>query len=44
MRVRSMQMNDAHIYCTEEQFKDEFIAVCNFIWNISKYLELKSMK
>ena len=24
MRVRSMQMNDAHIYCTEEQFKDEF--------------------
>ncbi len=24
MRVRSMQMNDAHIYCTEEQFADEF--------------------
>jgi threonyl-tRNA synthetase len=24
MRVRSMQMNDAHIYCTEEQFFDEF--------------------
>ena len=20
MRVRSLQMNDAHIYCTEEQF------------------------
>jgi len=27
MRVRSMQMNDAHIYCTEEQFADEFLAV-----------------
>ncbi len=27
MRVRSMQMNDAHIYCTEEQFEDEFRAV-----------------
>jgi len=24
MRVRSLQMNDAHIYCTEEQFADEF--------------------
>ena len=24
MRVRSMQMNDAHIYCTPEQFADEF--------------------
>ncbi len=43
MRVRSMQMNDAHIYCTEEQFKDEFIKVCNMylyyfkIFNIEKY-------
>ena len=27
MRVRSMQMNDAHIYCTTEQFADEFRAV-----------------
>ncbi len=27
MRVRSMNMNDAHIYCTEEQFADEFKAV-----------------
>jgi threonyl-tRNA synthetase len=27
MRVRSMQMNDAHIYCTEEQFASEFRAV-----------------
>ena len=43
MRVRSMQMNDAHIYCTEEQFKDEFIGVCNLymdyfkIFGIEKY-------
>lgn len=27
MRVRSMQMNDAHIYCTEEQFAEEFLGV-----------------
>ena len=27
MRVRSMQMNDAHIYCSEEQFASEFMGV-----------------
>lgn len=27
MRVRSMCMNDAHIYCTEEQFEAEFLDV-----------------
>jgi len=27
MRVRAMQMNDAHIYCTEEQAVEEFKAV-----------------
>jgi len=43
MRVRSMQMNDAHIYCTKDQFKDEFLAVCNMylyyfdIFGIDKY-------
>ena len=43
MRVRSMQMNDAHIYCTKEQFKEEFLAVCNMylyyfdIFGIDKY-------
>src|SRR5436189_2209550 len=26
MRVRSLQMNDAHIYCSEAQFEDEFNA------------------
>jgi len=43
MRVRSMQMNDAHIYCTEEQFADEFMAVVKLyleyfkIFGIKKY-------
>jgi threonyl-tRNA synthetase len=27
MRVRSLQMNDAHLYCSEEQFESEFLAV-----------------
>jgi threonyl-tRNA synthetase len=27
MRVRSLNMNDAHIYCSEEQFAEEFRAV-----------------
>ncbi len=27
MRVRSMQMNDAHIYCSEQQFESEFMGV-----------------
>ncbi len=44
MRVRSMQMNDAHIYCTEEQFEAEFNAVNEMylkyfaIFDIEKYL------
>jgi threonyl-tRNA synthetase len=36
MRVRSMQMNDAHIYCTLEQFEEEFLAVCNMYLNYFK--------
>jgi threonyl-tRNA synthetase len=44
MRVRSMQMNDAHIYCTPEQFEDEFNAVNEMylkyfkLFGIEKYL------
>jgi len=44
MRVRSMQMNDAHIYCTEEQFEAEFLGVVNLylkyfeIFGIEKYV------
>ena len=44
LRVRSMQMNDAHIYCSEEQFEDEFLAVARLyleyfrIFGIEKYV------
>jgi len=44
MRVRSMQMNDAHIYLTPEQFEDEFNAVNEMylkyfkLFGIDKYL------
>jgi threonyl-tRNA synthetase len=44
MRVRSMQMNDAHIYCTESQFEEEFRAVNEMylkyfkIFGIEKYV------
>ena len=43
MRVRAMQMNDAHIYCREDQFKEEFLKVCQMylyyfdIFGIEKY-------
>lgn len=37
MRVRSMQMNDAHIYCAEEQFEQEFMGVVELY---KKYFEL----
>ncbi|MEN9582268.1 MAG: hypothetical protein RL641_222 [Candidatus Parcubacteria bacterium] len=44
MRVRSLSMNDAHIYCTEEQFADEFRAVNEMylkyfkIFGVEKYV------
>ncbi len=44
MRVRSLNMNDAHIYCTPEQFADEFNAVNQMylkyfkIFGIEKYV------
>jgi threonyl-tRNA synthetase len=44
MRVRSMCMNDAHIYCTPEQFEDEFLRVIEIyknyfrIFGIEKYV------
>ncbi len=37
MRVRSMQMNDAHIYCSEEQFEQEFMGVIDLY---KKYFDL----
>ncbi len=44
MRVRSLNMNDAHIYCTPEQFADEFKAVNEMylkyfeIFGLEKYM------
>ena len=44
MRVRSLQMNDAHIYMTPDQFEDEFNAVNEMylkyfkLFGIDKYL------
>ncbi len=44
MRVRCLHMNDAHIYCTKEQFAQEFRAVNNMyikyfkIFGIEKYV------
>jgi threonyl-tRNA synthetase len=44
MRVRCLHMNDAHIYCTREQFADEFRAVNDMylkyfkIFGIDKYI------
>jgi len=44
MRVRCLHMNDAHIYCTKEQFADEFRAVNEMylkyfkIFGIEKYV------
>jgi threonyl-tRNA synthetase len=38
MRVRSLNMNDAHIYCTEEQFEEEFLAVIKLYLDYYKIL------
>lgn len=44
MRVRSMQMNDAHIYCSEAQFEQEFLGVIDLyleyfrIFSIDRYV------
>lgn len=44
MRVRSLSMNDAHIYCTEEQFEEEFQKVIEMyiyyfkLFGIEKYV------
>jgi threonyl-tRNA synthetase len=44
MRVRSMQMNDAHIYCRPDQFKDEFLAVCNLYFKYFKIFGIEKYK
>lgn len=44
MRVRSLQMNDAHIYCTEEQFFDEFKKVVEMYLYYFKIFGISSFK
>ena len=41
MRVRSMQMNDAHIYCTEDQFEAEFMAVIEMYLEYFRLFDIK---
>jgi threonyl-tRNA synthetase len=42
LRVRGMCMNDAHIYCTEEQIKAEFLAVMDMHREVYEILGLDS--
>ena len=42
LRVRGMCMNDAHIYCTEEQIKEEFLAVMDMHREVYEILGLDS--
>lgn len=41
LRVRGMTMNDAHIYCTPEQFHEEFLSVMNMHKEVYGILGLK---
>lgn len=43
MRVRSLCMNDAHIYCRPDQFESEFIKVMGLYKNYSKIFGIKKM-
>ncbi len=43
MRVRSLCMNDAHIYCTPDQFESEFIKVMEIYKEYSKIFGIKKM-
>ncbi len=41
MRVRCLHMNDAHIYCTKDQFNDEFRAVNDMYLKYFKIFEIE---
>lgn len=41
LRVRVMTMNDAHIYCTQDQIEDEFKGVINLILDYFKIFGIK---
>ena len=42
LRVRGMCMNDAHIYCTEEQIEDEFLKVMDLHRRVYEILGLSN--
>lgn len=42
MRVRGMTLNDAHIFCSMEQLKDEFIKVVRLVEKVYQDLNLKN--
>lgn len=42
MRVRSLSMNDAHIYCSEEQFEQEFLAVIDLYMEYFKIFGIET--
>lgn len=44
MRVRSLQMNDAHIYCSPDQFKEEFLNVCKMYLDYFELFDIKKYK
>ncbi|MFC1953888.1 threonine--tRNA ligase, partial [Chloroflexota bacterium] len=41
LRVRSMQMNDSHIYCSEEQFEQQFAEVVFLYLEYFKIFDIK---
>lgn len=41
MRVRSLQMNDAHIYCSDAQFEEEFMAVIDLYLRYFEIFDIK---
>ncbi|RJQ40458.1 MAG: threonine--tRNA ligase, partial [Dehalococcoidia bacterium] len=44
MRVRSMQMNDSHIYCAESQFAGEFTGVIYLYLEYFKIFDIKEFE
>lgn len=42
MRVRSMTLNDAHIFCAENQLKNEFVAVIKLIEKVYRDLGIRN--
>lgn len=43
-RVRGFTQDDAHLYCTQDQIKDEFLKVMDIILHIFKALDFKNFE